>query len=354
MAKQKIAVIFGGNSSEHEISRLSAQNVMNNLDKDKYEVLPLGITRSGEWRLYSGDIDKVSSGEWEKNNVHGAFVSPDTAEGCIFVFRDNSVEKVSIDAAFVVLHGRNGEDGTIQGLLTMAGIPFTGCGVLSSALCMDKALAKQVFAQNNLPQADWLVFGKADLKNSGDIIETVTKRFSFPVFVKPSAVGSSFGAQRVDKPELLIKAIEGALEYDKKVLVEEYISAREIECGVLGNDIPIASPLSEIITSKQFYDFEAKYSEGFSSNNIPAALSKETADTIKELAKKAYIAADCRGFARVDFFVEKDTRRVLLNELNTIPGFTDKSAFPLMWKNAGISFSQLTDKIISYALEGQN
>ncbi|MCK9477888.1 MAG: D-alanine--D-alanine ligase [Firmicutes bacterium] len=352
MAKQKIAVIFGGNSSEHEISRLSARNVINNLDKEKYEVLPLGITKEGEWLLYSGDISKLESGEWEKSNAHKAAVSSNAGERCIFVFKNDFIERVTIDAAFIVLHGKNGEDGTVQGLLTLADIPYTGCGVLSSALCMDKCFAKQIFEVNEIAQAQWLVFNKYDLSNPHEIQAKVLEKFSYPVFVKPSSVGSSIGAQKVDASDSLISAIKEALCHDAKVLVEQYVKGREIECAVMGNDAPQTAQLSEIVTTKAFYDYEAKYSEGFSYNDIPAALSKEKTQEICSIAKKAYLAAGCKGFARVDFFVENGSERVLLNEINTIPGFTDKSAFPLMWQKSGVCFSALLDKIIAHAMEG--
>ena len=352
MTKQKIAVIFGGNNSEHEISRMSARNIINNLNKDKYEAFPLGITKNGEWLLYSGDVERLSSGDWEKSNTYKAAISPDAGEKCISVIKGDHVETVNIDIAFLALHGKNGEDGTIQGLLCLAGIPYTGCGVLTSALCMDKVFAKQIFAVNNIPQAKWFVFTEKDLSNPAEILKKVSDEFSYPVFVKPSAVGSSIGAQRVDYHGELTEAIRQALSYDYKVLVEEYINGREIECGMLVNDTPKTSPLSEIITSKDFYDFEAKYAEGISRNDIPAKISKEKAEEVCELAKKAYVAVGCKGFARVDFFIEKDTQRVLLNEINTIPGFTDKSAFPLMWQHEGISFSALLEEIIAYAMEG--
>ncbi|OQB13361.1 MAG: D-alanine--D-alanine ligase A [Firmicutes bacterium ADurb.Bin193] len=352
MSKQKVCVIFGGNSSEHEVSRVSARNVINNLDKNKYEVYPLGITKEGQWLLYSGDISKLDNGEWEKSNVHKAIISPDSGDKCILVFKGNTVEKINIDVAFLILHGRNGEDGTVQGLLQLAGIPYTGSGVLSSALCMDKASSKLILEANGIPQARWLVIRESDMQNPALVLERVEKAFSYPVFVKPSGAGSSIGAGRVLSPEGLIPALEDALRYDTKALVEENINAREIECGIIGNDNPRIALLGEVVTDHSFYDFEAKYTEGAASSVIPAPLSAEKTEEIKEIARKAYLTLECKGFVRIDFFVEKTTERVFLNEINSLPGCTDSSMFPVLWQKSGLTFTALLDEIISYAMEG--
>lgn len=352
MAKQKVVVIFGGNSSEHEVSRVSARNIINNFDKKKYEVFTLGITKGGEWLLYSGDTKRLDNGDWEKSNVHKAIISPDAGDKCILVFKGNTVEKISIDVAFLILHGRNGEDGTIQGLLELAGIPYTGPGVLSSALCMDKASAKLILAANNIPQADWLVFNDYDMSNTAKIKETVEKKFTYPVFVKPSGAGSSIGAGRVTSSEELIPAVENAFQYDSKVLVEENIIAREIECGIIGNDNPKIALLGEVVTDHDFYDFQAKYTAGLSDAIIPAPLSESKTAEINDIARRAYLAMGCKGFTRIDFFVEKTTQRVILNELNTLPGCTDSSMFPILWQKSGVTFAKLIDMIVSYAMEG--
>ncbi len=352
MAKQKVAVIFGGNSSEHEVSRVSARNIINNLDKEKYEVFPLGITKGGQWFLYSGDVGRLDNGDWEKSNVHNAIISPDAGDKCIVVFKGNSAEKIVIDVAFLILHGQNGEDGTVQGLLQLAGIPYTGPGVLASALCMDKASAKLILAAHGIPQASWLVLTEPDLKNPADILRQVESKFTYPVFVKPSGAGSSIGAGRVSSPDELLPAVKSAFQFDSKVLVEENIDAREIECGIIGNDSPEIALLGEVITDHEFYDYKAKYTVGQADVIIPAPLSAEKTAEINDIAKKAYLAMGCRGFTRIDFFVERSTERVILNELNTLPGCTDSSMFPVLWQKSGVTFTQLIDKIIAYALEG--
>jgi D-alanine-D-alanine ligase len=352
MVKQKVAVIFGGCSSEHEVSRVSARNVINNLDKEKYEVFPLGITKGGQWFLYSGDIKKLDNGDWEKSNVHKAIISPDAGDKCIFVFKGNTVERINIDVAFLILHGKNGEDGTVQGLLQLAGIPYTGPGVLASALCMDKATSKIIFSANGIPQADWLVFTKNDAERPVEIIKKVEDNFAYPVFVKPSGAGSSIGAGIVKSQDMLMDAIENALSYDSKVLVEEFIDAREIECGIIGNENPRVALLGEVITDSEFYDYRTKYTLGLADVIIPAPLSEQKTEEIKEIAVKAYLSVGCRGFSRIDLFVEKTTGRVLLNELNTLPGCTDSSMFPVLWQKSGMTFAKLLDEIIAYAMEG--
>ncbi len=351
MAKQKVVVIFGGNSSEHEVSRVSARNIINNLDKEKYEVYALGITKGGQWLLYSGDTSRLDNGDWEKSNVNKAIISPDSGDRCILVFRGSGVEKISVDVAFLILHGRNGEDGTVQGLLQLSGIPYTGPGVLSSALCMDKAQAKHILAANGIPQAKWLVFKEGDLEKPSEIIDKVGKEFTYPVFVKPSGAGSSIGAGRVMSSDELLPALKNAFQFDSKVMVEENIDAREIECGIIGNETPEIALLGEVVTDNEFYDFQAKYTAGLADAVIPAPISDEKTAEINEIAKKAYLAMECRGFTRIDFFVERSTERVILNELNTLPGCTDSSMFPVLWQKSGVTFSQLLDKIISYALE---
>lgn len=351
MGKIKICVIFGGNSSEHEISLISARNVINNLDKEKYEIYKIGITKGGQWYLYEGDTTKIESGEWEKTNVHKAIISPDAGDKCILLFKGHDVSKIKIDVVFLALHGRNGEDGTIQGLLELAGIPYAGPKVLSSAICMDKAFTKLVLKANNIPQADWLVFKICDLEFPSKIIEKVNEKFTYPVFVKPCNGGSSFGATKVKSQEELINAVQSALEFDDKALVEEFINAREIECAVIGNDTPNVSLFGEVITNSEFYDFDTKYVNNNSYVQIPADIKKEQSKIMTDLAQRAYTALECKGFTRVDFFIDKSTGRIMLNELNTIPGFTDISMFHMLWQKNGVPLNELLNKIIALAME---
>jgi len=351
LGKIKICVIFGGNSSEHEISLISARNVINNLDKEKYEIYKIGITKGGQWYLYEGDTTKIESGEWEKTNVHKAIISPDAGDKCILLFKGHDVSKIKIDVVFLALHGRNGEDGTIQGLLELAGIPYAGPKVLSSAICMDKAFTKLVLKANNIPQADWLVFKICDLEFPSKIIEKVNEKFTYPVFVKPCNGGSSFGATKVKSQEELINAVQSALEFDDKALVEEFINAREIECAVIGNDTPNVSLFGEVITNSEFYDFDTKYVNNNSYVQIPADIKKEQSKIMTDLAQRAYTALECKGFTRVDFFIDKSTGRIMLNELNTIPGFTDISMFHMLWQKNGVPLNELLNKIIALAME---
>lgn len=361
--KKRVAVIFGGQSSEHEVSRFSAQSIIENLDKNKYDVVMIGITREGKWLTYEGPVEKLATGEWEaiaESKCH----SPKSlaAETCGDSANiDNEIEKIrgenkpggKYDVIFPVLHGTNGEDGTIQGLFELAGIPYVGCGVLGSALGMDKYYAKIIFEKEGIPQAKYLVFNKKQvLRDMEKVVEEVEKTFGYPCFVKPCNCGSSVGVSKPHNREELVNALNLAIEYDRRVLVEEYIEGQEVECAVLGNDDPIASTVGEIIPCNEFYDYNAKYSnESTSEIIIPARLPHETIEKIREYAVRAFKALDCSGLARVDFFVHKKTGRVYINEVNTMPGFTKISMYPKLWEASGIPYSKLLDKLIELALE---
>lgn len=349
MDKLNVCVIFGGNSTEHEISRLSAKNVINNLDKEKYNIYTLGITRDGRWLLYDGDTDSIADGSWENGAVKKAILSPDTADRGLLVFNGEKIDTVPIDVAFIIMHGKNGEDGTIQGLLELAEIPYTGPKVLASALCMDKAMVKELLQANGIPVTKGITVRHGD--NLEDAVRKVNDTFAFPVFVKPSNAGSSIGASKASDNFELSAALEDALKHDTKALVEEYIDGIEVESAVLGNRNPKVARLGQIFSGHEFYDYDAKYKDGVSHTIIPADIPEETAAEISEFAKKAYIIAECSGFTRIDFFVEKGTNRVILNELNTIPGFTNISMYPMMWKASGLSYRETLDEIIRLGLE---
>jgi len=351
MSKLKICVIFGGNSSEHEISCVSAKNVLNNLNKEKYEIYPIGITKGGEWKLFTGNIDSFEPTTWENTDTKKVLISPDTGDKCIYIFKGQDVTKVEIDAVFVIIHGKNGEDGTIQGLLEMSGIPYAGPGVLASALCMDKVASKHIFEAHGIPVTAWDYATAEDMKNPEAVVKRIEETFTYPIFVKPSSGGSSIGAMKVSGRETLVSALNNALAYDEKALVEEFINAREIETAVMGNSNPQIALPGEIIANSDFYDFDAKYVNNTSQVVIPANIPDEKIKEIQELAIKSYKAVGCKGFSRVDFFYERETGRVLLNEINTLPGFTDISMFPMMWQKSGVSFSELLDKLIAYAME---
>jgi D-alanine-D-alanine ligase len=358
--KKRIGVIFGGQSSEHEVSRVSAQSVISNLDKNKYEVVMIGITREGKWLAYEGPIEKLSTGEWqtiaETNRVSiGKPVQTGDFNSAREILRVSGAERKGkkIDIAFPVLHGANGEDGTIQGLFELADIPYVGCGVLGSALGMDKYYAKIVFEKENLPQGKYLAISKKQIMSDLDqVLLQIEEMFTYPCFVKPCNSGSSVGVSKASTRDELVDALNIAIKYDRRILVEEFIDGQEVECAVLGNDEPIASTVGEIIPCNEFYDYEAKYSaESTSEVLIPAKLPSKTIEKIREYAVKAFKALECAGLARADFFVQKKTGKIYINELNTMPGFTQISMYPKLWEASGISYPELLDRLIELAIE---
>jgi len=358
--KRHIAVVFGGRSSEHEVSRISAQSILQNIDRNKYDVTMIGITREGRWLIYDGPVEKLSTGEWqaiaESQADSGNTLLPaggylDSPAGILEAAGAGQGKK-KIDVVFPVLHGCNGEDGTIQGLLELAEIPYVGCGVLASALGMDKAYAKIIFEKAGIPQGKYLVFNRKQLNtNLESIIEQVEDSLAYPCFVKPSNAGSSVGVSKAGNREKLIEALNLAARYDRRILVEEFIDGREVECAVLGNDEPIASTVGEIIAGSDFYDYHDKYINDISRVEIPANLPEETINQIRDYAVRAFKSLDCAGLSRVDFFVHRKTGKIYINEINTLPGFTSISMYPKLWANSGISYSELITRLIELALE---
>lgn len=341
--KKKIAILFGGKSTEHEVSRVSAASVLRNIDISKYDVYPIGITKSGEWFEYTGSIDKIENGEWEKDEYYK------TTEGQKVLFNKE------VDVVFPVLHGLCGEDGTVQGLCRLIDIPCVGPNVMSSSVCMDKVYTKYVLEHFNIKQADYVVVNLAEYKEkSEEIINTIEKKLGYNVFIKPSNSGSSVGISKAHNRKELTEGLEEALKFDRKVLVEKAINAREVEVAVLGNDKPSAGIPGEILPAKEFYDYEAKYENEASKLLIPADLNNEQLQEIKELAIRIYKALDCAGMARVDFLVDKETTEIYLNEVNTIPGFTSISMYPKMWEAAGKPYKKLIDELIELAVERNN
>ncbi|MFZ5989963.1 MAG: D-alanine--D-alanine ligase [Bacillota bacterium] len=363
--KRRVLVIFGGQSSEHEVSRVSATSIIKNINTDKFDVSMLGITKEGKWFPYNGPVEKIASGEWEEialnNKVkgiaeNGSFIDTLVSNGVSAAEIDNAggtgIKGKKIDVVFPVLHGCNGEDGTIQGLFEVAGIPYVGCGVLSSALGMDKIYAKIVFEKAGIPQADYLYFTRKEIKEDmEDVCGKIEGKFSYPVFVKPSNAGSSVGVSKAHNKNELSEALNFASRYDRKILVEEFINGREVECAVLGNDEPIASTVGEVIPSSEFYDYNAKYIDNSSEITIPANLPHDTIDEIRRLAVKAFKSLDCAGLSRVDFFVHKETGNIYINEINTLPGFTSISMYPKLWEATGISYGELIERLIDLAFE---
>lgn len=348
MAKIRLCVIFGGASSEHEVSLLSAAAVLKNIDQEKYEVLTLAISKEGGWYFYDGDADGLKElndpCRWQFDR---AIISPDRSEKAILRFTDAGVKTYPIDVVFPVLHGKNGEDGTIQGLLELAGIPYVGSKVIGSAACMDKCIAKTLFAHAGIPQADWV-----EMKRGEEKIAEVEEKLGYPCFVKPANAGSSVGVTKAHNREELKSGIEIAFREDYKILVEEMMTGTETECSVMGNLSPVAaSAVGEIAPAAEFYDYDAKYNNAASILTIPADIRPEYAEKVRTYAVKAYAACECRGLSRVDFFVNKETGDVRINEINTLPGFTSISMYAKLWEASGATYSQLIDTLISYALE---
>lgn len=360
--KKKVLIIFGGKSAEHEVSRISATSILKNIDSDKFDVSMLGITKEGKWLPYSGAVEKISSGEWEQialeekgNNLIYGNVLTNSIMGNNLVETDKAIadnQMNEIDVVFPVLHGCNGEDGTIQGFLELAGIPYVGCGVLSSSVGMDKVYTKIIFEKAGIPQADYLYFTRKEIdKHILKIAQKVEEKFSYPVFIKPSNAGSSVGVSKATNRGELFDGLNNAAKYDRKVMIEEFINGREVECAVLGNDNPMASTVGEILPSNDFYDYKAKYIDNKSKILIPADLPKDLIEKIRGYAVRAFKALDCSGLSRVDFFVHKETNDIFINEINTLPGFTDISMYPILWKEAGISYAELIEKLIDLAIE---
>lgn len=341
--KKKVAILFGGQSTEHEVSRVSAASVLRNIDSAKYEVYPIGITKAGEWFEYTGSVDKIESGEWEKDEFYKS------SKGQEILFSKE------VDVVFPVLHGLYGEDGTIQGLCKLIGIPCVGPGVLSSSVCMDKVYTKYVLSCFDIKQADYVVVKSNEYKEKKDeIIKSIENKLGYALFIKPSNSGSSVGITKAHNRDELEAGLENALKYDRKVLVETAINAREVEVAVLGNDNPKASVPGEIVPAKEFYDYEAKYENAASKLLIPADLSKDKIEEVKDTAVKVYSALDCAGMARVDFLVDKDNLKIYLNEVNTIPGFTKISMYPKLWEATGKEYTKLLDELINLAIERNN
>lgn len=351
-AKLSLAVIFGGVSSEHEVSRMSVTSILENLSNERYEVHMVGITKEGRWLLYTGPVEDILSGAWEQGPVTPAFLSPDPSVHGLVALRDGKAETIHVDVIFPALHGKNGEDGTIQGLFQLSGIPYVGCDTESSAICMDKAVTHSLLSSADIEQAHYLWFYADRFDAAPDTIKNkIQARLDFPVFVKPSSAGSSVGVSKVERFEDLDQAIRKAAREDKKVVVEEGITGQEVEVAVLGNRDCDASIVGEIGASAQFYDYDDKYINGTSQLYIPARIPQEVSEKIRQTAVRAYRLLGCSGLARVDFFVTAGDNRVILNEINTLPGFTSISVYPKLWMAMGLSYGELLDKLIELALQ---
>lgn len=312
----------------------------------------VGITKEGRWLLYTGPVEDILSGAWEQGPVTPAFLSPDPSVHGLVALRDGKAETIHVDVIFPALHGKNGEDGTIQGLFQLSGIPYVGCDTESSAICMDKAVTHSLLSSADIEQAHYLWFYADRFDAAPDTIKNkIQARLDFPVFVKPSSAGSSVGVSKVERFEDLDQAIRKAAREDKKVVVEEGITGQEVEVAVLGNRDCDASIVGEIGASAQFYDYDDKYINGTSQLYIPARIPQEVSEKIRQTAVRAYRLLGCSGLARVDFFVTAGDNRVILNEINTLPGFTSISMYPKLWMAMGLSYGELLDKLIELALQ---
>ena len=351
--KLHVAVLFGGRSGEHEVSLMSARSVLSVLDPAKYEVTQVGITHEGTWLTGTDVLEK-----FENNKTDGLIpmlVSPDPSERGIYIMEGISgLKKWSdIDVYFPVLHGTFGEDGTLQGLFELADVAYVGAGVVGSSVGMDKGVFKDVMIANHIPVVDMMVVLRAEIENDMlSVIEKAEKVSDYPLFTKPANLGSSVGVTKCSNRSDLQEGLMEAALFDRRILVQKGVrDAHEIEVSVLGNDEPVASVCGEVLPSREFYSYESKYIDGTSGLLIPAPLPDEISECIREYAVRAYKAIDCAGMARVDFFLEKDTNRIYLNELNSIPGFTKISMYPKLWEASGLSYQKLVDRLIELAME---
>lgn len=357
MSKKSIAVIFGGQSSEHDISCLSVRTVAKAINKEKYEITYIGITKEGHW-LLADSLQSIEDGSW----VHSAtcaVLSPDATKKEVILSGMNGVTARKIDVLFPVLHGMYGEDGTIQGLFEIAKIPYVGCGVFASAAGMDKVYTKIIVDNLGINQAPYVLVhavnvkrGEADSSVMDQEVRRVESDLEYPVFIKPSKAGSSKGVSKAHNREELIEGLKVAAEHDTKILVEKNITGREIECAVLGSASDVdASGVGEILAAAEFYDFDAKYNNMESKTVISPELPEGKTEEIRKAAKKIFTALDGYGLSRVDFFLEKDTNQVIFNEINTLPGFTSISMYPMLWKAKGMNIEELVEKQIQLAFE---
>jgi len=343
--KKKVAILYGGRSVEHAVSVNSARNIFEFIDKSKYEPIPLGISKSGQW-FRTNNVNK----DIEQGAPLGLVLDP-INPGFLLL---SSNERFNVDAIFPVLHGTDGEDGSVQGLIKAMDIPMVGTGVLGSALSMNKIVAKRLMKQAGLPVTDFLSYGYQDKESLK--FATISKKLGLPFMVKSASLGSSVGVSKVKTKADFVKAIEEAFRYDDEILIEQFVSGREIECAVLGNAPAEASNPGEIVISKnyEFYTFDAKYVDPEAVQiHVPAKLSKPIAEKIRTVSKKAFEVLHCQDFSRVDLFVDKKGK-IFINEINTIPGFTNSSMYPMMWKERGISFSELITKLLNLAEERYN
>ena len=342
MIKKKIGVIFGGCSPEYNVSLESAYSAITNINKEKYDIILIGITKEGDWFKFEGDLENIKNDSWlQKGKCTKVVISSSKSDKGIIEIEKNNTNLIKLDAIFPVLHGKNGEDGTVQGLIELSGIPLIGCNLLSSSLCMDKYLSHKLVQSYGIKVANSIV-----IKNKTKDIYKEIKKLNFPLFVKPVRAGSSFGITKIENETEIEQAIKEALKYDTEIIIEENIDGIEIGCAILGNDDLIVGEVDEIELSNGFFNYTEKYTLKTSQIHVPARIDKEIAQKAKETAKQIYKILKCKDFARVDMFLTPNNE-IYFNEINTIPGFTSHSRYPNMMKQIGMSFEELVDKLIS-------
>lgn len=357
MSKQNIAVMFGGQSSEHDISCISVQTVAKAINQEKYDITYVGISKEGHW-LLAPSLESIADGTWRESKI-SAILSPDATKKELIVMGEDGVSTKKIDVIFPVMHGMYGEDGTIQGLFEMAQIPYVGCGVLASAAGMDKVYTKIIVDDLGINQADYVLVRAADVIKAeqdsarmDEQVKRVEEKLTYPVFIKPSKAGSSQGVSKAHDQAELIDGLKLAAKHDTKILVERNIVGREVECAVLGSAIDVkASGVGEILAAAEFYDFDAKYTNAESKTVISPELPEGKEEEIRNAAKAIFAALDGYGLSRVDFFLEKETNEIVFNEINTLPGFTSISMYPMLWNAKGMSIEELVEKQIQLAFE---
>lgn len=359
MTKPTVLCLFGGKSSEYEVSLVSAYSILTNIDREKYNIVTVGITKSGDWYHFSGNLENIKNGAWctDTSVLDKAILSPSPSDACLYILAESGkkVEKVHIDVVFPIMHGANAEDGTLQGLLKLSGIPFVGCGCATSAIGMDKGYTKLVLNNFDIPQAKCKIILRSDFSAHPEAVldecETID---SYPLFVKPANAGSSVGASKASDRAGLSAALALAAEHDSKIIVEEYIKGKEVEVAVIGNDNHVASTCGRIDPGSEFYDYDAKYSaSSTSSDYIPADISWETMLDVRALAVKIAAILGVEGLSRIDFFVSEENgkEKITFNEINTLPGFTPISMYPKLLMNDGMTYPQIIDALITLAME---
>ena len=352
MGKKNVLVLFGGVSPEHEISKISVDTIIKHLSEEKYSLIPVYITREGKWLLYDGTIDQIKNIAWEKFGTP-AVLSPDRVNKGLLRIVGDKVKSIPIDVVFPVLHGENGEDGTIQGLCAFAGIPCVGCGVLSSAVSMDKVYTRIIANHAGIPQTKYLAFARHELGNLDEVTKKIRYQIGYPCFIKPASAGSSVGITKAANKKQVEKGLEIAAAVCKKIIVERAVNGREIECGVIGAgaDIRVSVP-GEIVPGAEFYDFDAKYHNTESKTIVPAQLTQKVVKMVQDMARTIFKAVDGSGLSRVDFFIDGDN--IIFNEINTMPGFTSISMFSMAWEASGVPLADLLDFLIEVAMKNDD